>query len=98
MEATRAEDSVVKNPPTMREVWFDPCWRKIPGGGAATHSSILALKNPMDRGTWQNSKGLQRESNMMEQCEATVNLSRAEGYFVYTQGIGLMGTKTYVCI
>ena len=33
---------------------FDPWVRKIPlEEGMATHSSILALENPMDRGAWQ---------------------------------------------
>ena len=47
--------SVVKNPPVMQKmprVWFlgreDPLEE-----GMATHSSILALENPMDRGVWQ---------------------------------------------
>ena len=49
--------SVVKNPPAMQEPqetqvgslgWKDPLEE-----GMATHSSILALQNPMDRGAWQ---------------------------------------------
>ena len=46
--------SVVKNPPAMQEmrVLFlggeDPLEKEM-----ATHSSILAWKNPMDRGAWK---------------------------------------------
>ena len=44
---------VVKNPPAMQETWVrslgreDPLEKKM-----ATHSSILAWKNPMDGGAW----------------------------------------------
>ena len=44
----------VKNPPAMQEtliqslVWEDPLEE-----GMATHSSILAWRIPMDKGTWQ---------------------------------------------
>ena len=43
----------VKNPPAMQETrvqslgWKDPLEK-----GAATHSSILAWRIPMDRGAW----------------------------------------------
>ena len=49
--------SAVKNPPAMQETqetwvqslaWADPLEEEM-----ATHSSILAWKNPMDRGVWQ---------------------------------------------
>ena len=45
--------SVVKNLPTIQETqvqslgWEDPLEEEM-----ATHSSILAWKNPMDRGAW----------------------------------------------
>ena len=45
---------LVKNPPAMRETrvrslgWEDPLEKDV-----ATHSSILAWRNPMDRGAWQ---------------------------------------------
>ena len=44
----------VKNPPAMQETqvqslgWEDPLEEEV-----ATHSSILAWKNPMHRGDWQ---------------------------------------------
>ena len=44
---------LVKNPPAMQETWVrslgqeDPLEKEM-----ATHSSILAWKNPMDRGAW----------------------------------------------
>ena len=47
---------VVQNPPTKAggvRLEFDPWVGKIPlEKETATHSSILAWKNPMDRGTW----------------------------------------------
>ena len=49
--------SVVKNPPVVKELqgmWVRPlAWAGALEGGTATHSSILCLKNPMDRGTWR---------------------------------------------
>ena len=40
---------VVKNPPANRSLgWEDPLEE-----GMATHSSILAWRNPMGRGAWQ---------------------------------------------
>ena len=45
---------LVKNPPAMQETWVrslgqeDPLEKEM-----ATHSSILAWENPMDRGAWQ---------------------------------------------
>ena len=45
--------SVVKNLPAIQEIqvqslgWEDPLEEEM-----ATHSSILAWKNPMDRGAW----------------------------------------------
>ena len=45
---------MVKNPPAMQETWVrslgweDPLEKEL-----ATHSSILAWKIPMDRGTWR---------------------------------------------
>ena len=45
--------SVAKDPPANEET-FDPWVRKLPlEEEKVTHSSILAWKNPMDRGTWQ---------------------------------------------
>ena len=44
----------IKNLPAMQEIrvqslgWEDPLEKEM-----ATHSSILAMENPMDRGAWQ---------------------------------------------
>ena len=47
-------DSAVKNPPAKRETWVESLGREDPlEEGMATHSSILGLGNPMDRGAWQ---------------------------------------------
>ena len=46
---------MVKNPPAMWETWIPgliPGLGRFPGGGMATHSSILAWRIPMDRGAW----------------------------------------------
>ena len=47
----------VKNPPTVQEMQETQV-RSLGRGDAlekemATHSSLLCLKNPMDRGTWK---------------------------------------------
>ena len=45
--------SVVKNLPAMLEIWVQSLGGKDSlEEGTATHSSILAWRNPMDRGTW----------------------------------------------
>ena len=45
---------MVKNPPAMRETWVRPLgWEDPLEKGKATHSSILALDNSMDKGTLQ---------------------------------------------
>ena len=52
---------MVKNPPAMQESWVRTLDREDPlEEGMATHSSILAWKIPMDRGTWLQSMGFQR--------------------------------------
>ena len=44
---------LVKNPPGMRETWAQSLgWEDPQEEGMATHSSILAWRIPMDRGTW----------------------------------------------
>ena len=44
----------VKNPPAMWETWVRSLgWEDCLEEGMATHSSILAWRNPMDRGAWQ---------------------------------------------
>jgi len=50
--------SAVKNPPelqnTQKTLWVRSLGQDDPlEEGMATQSSILALKNPMDRGVWQ---------------------------------------------
>ena len=45
---------MVKNLPAMHEAWVLSLGGKDPlEEGMATHSSILAWRNPMDRGAWQ---------------------------------------------
>ena len=45
---------VVKNLPAMWETWVQSLdWEDPLQKGMATHSSILAWRIPMDRGTWQ---------------------------------------------
>ena len=45
---------MVKNVPAMQETWVRSLGQKDPmEKGMATHSGILAQKNPMDRGAWQ---------------------------------------------
>ena len=44
---------LVKNLPGMRETWAQSLgWEDPQEEGMATHSSILAWRIPMDRGTW----------------------------------------------
>ena len=43
-----------KKLPAMAETWVRSlCWEDPLEEGMATHSSILAWRNPMDRGAWQ---------------------------------------------
>ena len=43
---------MVKNPPAIREAWVGSlCWEDALEEGMATHSSILAWRIPMDRGS-----------------------------------------------
>ena len=47
-------DQLVKNLLAMQESWVRSLsWEDPPDEGMATHSSILAWRNPMDRGAWQ---------------------------------------------
>ena len=44
---------MVKNLPAMQETWVRPLAQEDPlEKKMATHSSILAWRNPMDRGAW----------------------------------------------
>ena len=43
---------MVKNPPAIRETWVQSLgWEDPLEEGIATHSSILAWRNPMDKGS-----------------------------------------------
>ena len=44
---------MVKNPPAVQETQVIPGSGRYPGGGNATHSSVLAWRIPVDRGTWR---------------------------------------------
>jgi len=45
---------IVKNPPAIWETWVRSLgWKDPLEEGMATHSSFLAWRIPMDRGTWQ---------------------------------------------
>ena len=47
------DGSVVKNLPAVQETWVQSLGREDPlEEGMATHSSVLGLENPMDRGAW----------------------------------------------
>ena len=50
-------DQQVKSLPAMQETqerWFGGLvWKDLLEEEMATHSSLLALKNPMDKGAWQ---------------------------------------------
>ena len=44
---------MVKNPPEIRETWVQSLgWEDPLEEGMATHSSILAWRIPLNRGTW----------------------------------------------
>ena len=44
---------IVKNLPAMREIWVRSLdWEDPLEKGKTTHSSVLAWRIPMDRGTW----------------------------------------------
>ena len=45
---------ILKYPPAMQETWVRyQGWKDSLEEGMATHSSILAWRTPMDRGSWQ---------------------------------------------
>ena len=45
---------MVKNPLEMQETWVRSLgWEDPLGEDMATHSGILAWRNPMDKGAWQ---------------------------------------------
>ena len=45
---------MVKNPPAVQKTWVPSLgWKDPLEKGMATHSSILAWRMPMDRGSWR---------------------------------------------
>ena len=58
----------VKNPPAMQETWVQSLgWEDLLEEGMAIHSSIVAWRIPMERGTWQAIvHGVTKESDMAE--------------------------------
>ena len=56
---------MVKNPPSGQENWVQTLgWEGSLEEDMATHSSILAWKNPMDRGDWEATvHGVTKESD-----------------------------------
>ena len=56
---------MIKNPPAMWEFWVRSLgWEDPQEEGVATHSNILAWRNPMDRGFWQATVHGVTESDM----------------------------------
>ena len=56
---------MVKYPPPMQETWVQSLgWKDPLEEGMATHSSILALENPMDGGAWRATVHGVAESDM----------------------------------
>ena len=44
---------MIKTLPAVREIWVRSLgWEDLLEEGMATHSSVLAWRIPMDRGTW----------------------------------------------
>ena len=65
----------VKNLPAMQESWVQSLgWEDLLEEGMPTHSSILAWRIPMDRGTWQATvHGVTKESDMTEWLSTAPN-------------------------
>ena len=58
---------MVKNPRAMWESWVRSLgWEEPQGEGMATHSSNLAWRIPIDRGTWRATALGCKESDMTE--------------------------------
>jgi len=59
---------MIKNPPAMWETWVQSLsWEDPLEDGMATHSSILAWKIPMGRGSWRASLWVRKELDTIEQ-------------------------------
>ena len=68
---TYVVSQMVKNLPATWETWVRSLgWEDLLEEGTATHTSILAWKIPMDRGTCQGPWG-HRELDMTEQLRTT---------------------------
>ena len=64
---------MVKNLLAMRETWVRSLsWEDPLKEGMATHSSILAWRIPMDRGTWQATSMGSKELDTTEHKHSTV--------------------------
>ena len=62
---------MVKNLPAMQETWFHSLGQEDAlEKEMATHSSILAWENPMDRGAWRGTvHGVTKDSDMTLQLK-----------------------------
>ena len=71
---------MVKIPPAMQETWVQSLGQEDPlEKEMATHSSILAWKNPMDRGAWQATvHGVARAGHSLATKPPTLRLSSEE--------------------
>ena len=66
---------MVKHRPTMWETWVQSMGWKYPlEKEMETHSSILAWKNPMDRGAWQATVQGVAKSNTQLSTHAHTNM------------------------
>ena len=59
---------MVKNPPVMQKTWVQFLgWEDILEKEMVTHSSILCLGNPIDKGAWQTTvHGVAKEQDMTQ--------------------------------
>ena len=66
---------LVKNLPAVRETWVRSLgWEDPLEEGVAAHSSILAWRIPIDRGTWRATVHGVAESDMTEQLSISLFL------------------------
>ena len=82
---------MVKSLPARQETqvwslgWKDPLEKEM-----ATHSSILAWKNPMDRGAWRATVCGVTKSQTWQKW-LTLFLSRAHGHFIHMEAQTFIG-------
>ena len=70
---------MVKNLPVVWETWVRSLrWEDPLEEGIATHSSILAWRIPMDRGTWQATIHGVAESDMTERLGIAYNIYKVD--------------------